>query len=102
MAAVDQVTQRRDVDETRLGVLGGSYMTNWIVGHTDRFKAAITMRCLSNLISFYGTSDIGPWFGEREFLASPRDHLERYWQLSPLAHVERVTTPLLILPGEQD
>ena len=66
MAALDLVIQRPDVDAERLGVAGGSYggyMTNWIVGHTDRFKAAITMRCLSNFVSFYGTSDIGPWFG---------------------------------------
>lgn len=105
MAAVDLIVQRPDVDAERLGVAGGSYggfMTNWIVGHTDRFKAAITMRCLSNFVSFYGTSDIGPWFGERELLGSPRDQIERYWQLSPLAHVEKVTTPILILHGEQD
>ena len=105
MAAVDLVMQRTDVDVERLGVAGGSYggyMTNWIVGHTDRFKAAITMRCLSNFVSFYGTSDIGPWFGERELMGSPRDQIERYWQLSPLAHVEKVVTPILILHGEQD
>jgi len=105
MAAVDLVVQRPDVDATRLGVAGGSYggyMTNWIVGHTDRFKAAVTMRCLSNFLSFYGTSDIGPWFGERELAGSPRDQLARYWELSPLAHVENVQTPILILHGEQD
>ena len=105
MAATDLVVRRPDVDAERLGVAGGSYggyMTNWIVGHTDRFRAAVTMRCLSNFVSFYGTSDIGPWFGERELLGSPRDQIERYWQLSPLAHVEKVTTPILILHGEQD
>ncbi len=105
MAAVDLVVQRPDVDAARLGVAGGSYggyMTNWIVGHTDRFKAAVTMRCLSNFLSFYGTSDIGPWFGERELDGSPRDQMQRYWELSPLAHVENVQTPILILHGEQD
>ena len=105
MAAVDTIVQRPDVDAERLGVAGGSYggfMTNWIVGHTDRFKAAVTMRCLSNFVSFYGTSDIGPWFGEREMAGSPRDQIERYWHLSPLAHVEKVQTPILILHGEQD
>jgi dipeptidyl aminopeptidase/acylaminoacyl peptidase len=105
MAAMDLIVQRPDVDTTRLGVAGGSYggyMTNWIVGHTDRFQAAVTMRCLSNFISFYGTSDIGPWFGERELLGSPRDQLQRYWERSPLAYVENVTTPILILHGEQD
>ncbi|MCC7367277.1 MAG: S9 family peptidase [Chloroflexi bacterium] len=105
MAAVDLIVQRPDVDASRLGVAGGSYggyMTNWIIGHTDRFKAAVTMRCLSNFVSFYGTSDIGPWFGERELEGSPRDRLMRYWDRSPLAHVEQVTTPVLILHGEQD
>jgi dipeptidyl aminopeptidase/acylaminoacyl peptidase len=105
MAAMDLIVQREDVDTGRLGVAGGSYggyMTNWIVGHTDRFQAAVTMRCLSNFISFYGTSDIGPWFGERELVGSPRDQLQRYWERSPLAYVENVTTPILILHGEQD
>jgi dipeptidyl aminopeptidase/acylaminoacyl peptidase len=105
MAAVDLIVQRPDVDETRLGVAGGSYggfMTNWMIGHTDRFKAAVTMRCLSNFLSFYGTSDIGPWFGERELQGSPRDQMARYWDRSPLAYVEQVNTPVLILHGEQD
>jgi dipeptidyl aminopeptidase/acylaminoacyl peptidase len=105
MAAVDAVVQRPDVDAERLGVAGGSYggyMTNWIVGHTDRFKAAVTMRCLSNFVSFYGTSDIGPWFAARELQGQLHDQIERYWQLSPLAHVTKVNTPILILHGEQD
>lgn len=105
MAAVDLAARRPDVDAERLGVAGGSYggyMTNWIVGHTDRFKAAITMRCLSNFVSFYGTSDIGPWFAEREVQGTPQTEIERYWQRSPLAHVAQVKTPILILHGEQD
>jgi dipeptidyl aminopeptidase/acylaminoacyl peptidase len=105
MAAMDSIVQRPDVDAERLGVAGGSYggyMTNWIVGHTDRFKAAVTMRCLSNFVSFYGTSDIGPWFAARELQGQLHDQIERYWQLSPLAHVAKVTTPILILHGEQD
>lgn len=105
MATVDAAVRRRDVDPDRLGVLGGSYggfMTNWIVGHTDRFKAAITLRCLSNLLSFYGTSDIGTWFAERELGGSPLDQTERYWRLSPIAYAERVQTPILILHGERD
>jgi dipeptidyl aminopeptidase/acylaminoacyl peptidase len=104
-AAVDLIVQRPDVDATRLGVAGGSYggyMTNWIVGHTDRFKAAVTMRCLSNFVSFYGTSDIGPWFGERELDGTLHDNVERYWERSPLAYVKNVTTPILILHSEQD
>jgi dipeptidyl aminopeptidase/acylaminoacyl peptidase len=105
MAAVDAVIDRPDVDASRLGVAGGSYggyMTNWIVGHTDRFKAAVTMRCLSSFLSFYGTSDIGTFFAERELLGQPNEQLERYLRMSPISYVDRVTTPLLILHGEQD
>ncbi|MDP8921807.1 MAG: S9 family peptidase [Chloroflexota bacterium] len=105
MAVMDAAVARRDVDADRLGVAGGSYggyMTNWIVGHTDRFKAAVTMRCLSNFLSMYGTSDIGTWFCERELLGAPRDQFERYWRLSPIAYAERVATPILILHAEQD
>ncbi|MCC6174855.1 MAG: S9 family peptidase [Chloroflexi bacterium] len=105
MAAVDVVVKRPDVDPKRLGVAGGSYggfMTNWIVGHTDRFTAAVTMRCLSNFVSFYGTSDIGTWFGERELCGTPREVFDTYVRMSPLTYVERVTTPILIMHSEQD
>lgn len=105
MAAMDLIVQRPDVDTARLGVLGGSYggyMTNWIVGHTDRFKAAVTMRSICNFVSFYGSSDIGPWFAERELAGPLHQHLDRYWELSPLAHVEKVKTPILIIHNEQD
>jgi dipeptidyl aminopeptidase/acylaminoacyl peptidase len=105
MAAVDLIVTRPEVDAKRLGVAGGSYggfMTNWIVGHTNRFKAAVTMRCLSNFVSFYGTSDIGTFFAERELLGDPHEELERYLRMSPLTYVDQIATPLLILHGEQD
>ncbi len=105
MAAVDAIVDRPEVDPARLGVAGGSYggfMTNWVVGHTDRFKAAVTMRCVSNFLSFYGTSDIGTFFAERELLGSPGEQLERYLRMSPISYVDRISTPLLILHGEQD
>jgi dipeptidyl aminopeptidase/acylaminoacyl peptidase len=105
MAAVDAVVARPDVDGARLGVAGGSYggfMTNWIVGHTDRFKAAISMRGLSSFLSFYGTSDIGTFFGERELLGTPHEQLERYLRMSPISYVDQIQTPILILHGEQD
>ena len=105
MAAVDLVAGRPDVDPDRLGVLGGSYggfMTNWIVGHTDRFVAAVSMRGLSNFASMYGTSDIGQGFCERELLGDPLEQAERYARMSPISYVDRVRTPLLLLHGEQD
>ncbi|RPH38939.1 MAG: S9 family peptidase, partial [Planctomycetota bacterium] len=85
-------------------VCGGSYggfMTNWIVGHTDRFKAAITERSLSNLFSFYGTSDIG-FEDYREFGGAAFDRPEAYAKMSPISYVKNVKTPLLILHSEND
>jgi dipeptidyl aminopeptidase/acylaminoacyl peptidase len=93
------------IDETRLGVTGGSYggfMTNWIVGHTDRFKAAVTQRSISNWLSFYGVSDIGYFFTEDQIGGNAWEDTEQLWKHSPLAYVGNVNTPLLILHGEQD
>ncbi|WP_054955956.1 alpha/beta hydrolase family protein [Paenibacillus dakarensis] len=106
MEAVDYVLKTYSfIDESRLGVTGGSYggfMTNWIVGHTDRFKAAVTQRSISNWISFYGISDIGYFFTEDQIWGNPWEHLEKLWKHSPLAYVSQVHTPLLILHGEED
>ncbi len=93
------------VDEKRLGVTGGSYggfMTNWIVGQTDRFQAAVTQRSISNWTSFTGASDIGSYFTENEHKATPWDDPEAMVKFSPLTYVKNVVTPLLILHGEED
>ncbi|WP_338203809.1 S9 family peptidase [Parageobacillus thermoglucosidasius] len=93
------------IDETRLGVTGGSYggfMTNWIVGHTDRFKAAVTQRSISNWLSFYGVSDIGYFFTEWEVGCNVWENPERLWHHSPLKYVKNIRTPLLILHSEKD
>ncbi|WP_042458647.1 S9 family peptidase [Neobacillus dielmonensis] len=105
MNGVDFVLQHYDfIDEDRLGVTGGSYggfMTNWIVGQTNRFKAAVTQRSISNWISFYGVSDIGYYFTEWQIKSDFRD-IQTLWKHSPLAYVENVETPLLILHSEKD
>lgn len=105
MLAVDYVLAEFEfINETRLGVTGGSYggfMTNWIVGHTNRFKAAVTQRSISNWISFYGVSDIGYYFTEWQIDGDFRD-VDKLWKHSPLAYVEKVETPLLILHSEKD
>ncbi|MDR6780000.1 MULTISPECIES: S9 family peptidase [Paenibacillus] len=93
------------IDETRLGVAGGSYgglMTNWIISHTNRFRAAVTQRCISNWLSFYGLSDIGISYTEGIVGANPWEDPELLWFKSPLAHVNSIETPLLILHGEED
>ncbi|TYS15886.1 S9 family peptidase [Rossellomorea vietnamensis] len=105
MAAVNHVIEKYDfIDKDRLGITGGSYggfMTNWIVGHTDRFKAAVTQRSISNWVSFYGVSDIGYYFSEWQIEAGLND-IEKLWKHSPLAYAKNINTPLLILHSEKD
>ncbi|EDL64066.1 S9 family peptidase [Bacillus sp. SG-1] len=105
MAAVNHVLETYDfIDKERLGVTGGSYggfMTNWIVGHTDVFKAAVTQRSISNWVSFYGVSDIGYYFSEWQIDADLND-IEKLWKHSPLAYANNINTPLLILHSEKD
>lgn len=106
MSAVDYALENYSfIDEKRLGVTGGSYggfMTNWIVGHTNRFKAAVTQRSISNWLSFYGVSDIGYFFTKWELGENLLDDPEKLWDFSPLKYADKVETPLLILHGEQD
>ena len=104
VAGLEQVLAKGYVDAGRLVVTGGSYggfMTAWIVGHEDRFKAAVAQRGVYDLISFYSTTDI-PRFAEREFGCPPWEDPELMWKYSPLAYVENVRTPLLILHSEND
>jgi dipeptidyl aminopeptidase/acylaminoacyl peptidase len=104
LAGLEQVLARGYVDPERLVVTGGSYggfMTAWIVGHEDRFKAAVAQRGVYDLVSFYSTTDI-PRFAEREFGAIPWEDPALMWKYSPLAYVEDVHTPLLILHSEND
>ncbi|GAA0492895.1 S9 family peptidase [Salinibacillus aidingensis] len=106
MDAVDYVVEKFNwVDHERLGVTGGSYggfMTNWIVGHTHRFKAAATQRSISNWFSFYGVSDIGYFFTEWELKTDKLDEPDKLWKHSPIRYVNEVETPLLIIHGEED
>ena len=104
MAGVDHVIQKGIADETRLGVEGWSYggfMTNWIITHTDRFKAAVSGAGLSNLESFYGTTDI-QGFMEYYHKGFPWVSRDIYRGSSPLASDFKVSTPTLILHGEED
>ncbi len=105
MAWIDHVEQRPYVDTERVGVTGGSYggyMTNWIIGHTDRFQAAVTQRSVSNLISFWGSCDFN-WSFQREFGDQPPwETFENYWQQSPISHIGSATTPTLVIHSEND
>ncbi|MFW6119839.1 MAG: S9 family peptidase [Petrotogales bacterium] len=93
------------IDDERLGVTGGSYggfMTNWIVGHTDIFKAAVTQRSISNWTSFYGTTDIGYYFGKDQVGGDFWDNEDGYRRQSPLTYVANVETPLLLIHSLED
>jgi dipeptidyl aminopeptidase/acylaminoacyl peptidase len=92
------------IDSARLGVTGGSYggyMTNWIISHTDRFKVALSERCVSNLVTMYTLSDISFRFVESEFEGNIWTN-PRIWECSPQAHVNNVHTPVLLLHSESD
>ncbi len=93
------------IDNSRLGVIGGSYggfMTNWIICHTDRFKAAVSERSIANWMSFIGMSDIGISFGEDQMDADIWSDSEKIWRQSPLRYADKAKTPTLIIHSEQD
>jgi dipeptidyl aminopeptidase/acylaminoacyl peptidase len=104
MAAADYLESRPFVNKKRIGVTGGSYggyMTNWIVGHTDRFRAAVTQRSVVNLGSFFGSGDLG-YSLFREFNGTPWKNPENYKKCSPLTYASNIKTPLLIIHSEKD
>ena len=105
MAFADHVSKRPFVDTKRMGITGGSYggyMTNWVIGHTRRFAAAVTQRCVSNLISMYGSSDINWLMGMELGHVPPWTHTEHYWQRSPMSSIHKAKTPTLVIHSEQD
>jgi dipeptidyl aminopeptidase/acylaminoacyl peptidase len=105
MAGVDRTLDANPwIDRSRLGVVGHSYggfMTNWIVGHTNRFRAAVSGASVSNLVSFYGTSLYSDLI-EAEFNGQAADNYELLWKWSPVAYVRAARTPVLFLNGEAD
>jgi dipeptidyl aminopeptidase/acylaminoacyl peptidase len=105
MAGVDAALKQNPwIDQDRLGVTGGSYggfMTNWILGHTNRFKAAVTLRSVSNFISDDGTRD-GAYGHEDDFDGFLFDDFDQYWSASPLKYAKNVKTPTLVLHSDND
>jgi len=93
------------IDRENLGVTGGSYggyMTNWIIGHTKRFKAAVSQRSISNWFSFFGTSDIGYYFAADQVGATPWKDYSSLWDNSPLKYADQVETPTLFIHSDKD
>ena len=105
MAGVDEALKRNNwIDANRLAVTGGSYggfMTNWIITQTPRFRGAVAVASLSNLISFYSTSLYQDLI-HAEFGGFPWDNFDVLWQWSPLRFVRQVQTPTLFIHGEND
>ena len=108
MAVVDAALERFDfIDPDRLGAMGGSYggfMTNWIIGHTDRFAAAVSQRSIANWIHKFCTTDIGYYFNKDQMLTTPWEDGgdEKMWWHSPLRYADRAKTPTLFIHSEQD
>jgi dipeptidyl aminopeptidase/acylaminoacyl peptidase len=106
MSFVDAALKQTDfIDENRLGVTGGSYggvMTNWIIGHTNRFKAAASQRSTSSWLTFSNTSDIGYTFTYTYFGTDLWKNSQLLWDRSPLKYADQVKTPTLFIHSEED
>lgn len=106
MEGLDYVLKKfPQIDGNRLAIAGGSYggfMTNWAIGHTKRFKAAVTDRSISSWISFWGTSDIGPYFTSDQVGGDPWNAEEKLLNDSPLRYAPSVETPLMLVHSMED
>jgi dipeptidyl aminopeptidase/acylaminoacyl peptidase len=105
ISGVDAVIAQGYVDPDNLFVTGGSgggVLTAWIVGKTDRFRAAVVAKPVINWASFALTSDVTPFFYKYWFGAQPWEQPEQYWKRSPLSLVGNVKTPTMLLTGEAD
>jgi len=105
MAWTDYISQLPYIDPNRMGVTGGSYggyMTVWIIGHTQRFKAAVTQRCVSNMVSMWGSSDMNWVFQQEMEAGAPFEDLEKFWNMSPIKYIGNAKTPTLVIHSEND
>jgi len=105
MSVVDAVVAKNYADPKRLFVTGGSgggVLTAWIVGNTDRFAAAVSVKPVINWATMALTADIGAYVTRHWIRANPWEDREIYWKLSPLSLVGNVTTPTMLMVGEED
>jgi dipeptidyl aminopeptidase/acylaminoacyl peptidase len=105
MAGVDLVIDKGLADANRLGVCGrsgGGNLSCWIVGQTNRFKAAVPENPVTNWVSFYGVSDVGMWFAVEELGGRPHEIPEVYVKCSPITYAHKCVTPTLLVQGEHD
>ena len=102
---LDALIDRGIAHPDRLGVMGvsgGGHLSGWLIGHTNRFRAAVPEEGVFNLLSMYGTSDAGERLMRLEMDGLPHEVPDRYWALSPIAHAHRCRTPTLLIQGETD
>ena len=105
MKFTDEVIKSYPILKDKVGVTGGSYggfMTNWIIGHTDRFACAASQRSIANWFSKFGTTDIGYYFNVDQNASSPWDNPEKLWWHSPMKYADKVVTPTLFIHSEED
>ena len=105
MAGVDFAINKGWVDANRLGVTGlsgGGNLSCWIVGQTNRFKAAMPQNPVTNWVSFYGVSDIGVWFATEQMGGHPWEVPEVYAKCSPITYAHHCKTPTLLVVSEHD
>lgn len=101
LAFLDAALAEPELDADRVGVMGGSYggyMTTWLIGHTDRFVAAISERAFNEPVSFTGSSDIG-WFFPGEYVGREPELVARQ---SPFSFLDDISTPTLVIHSEHD
>lgn len=105
MKFADLMARKPYIDSKRMGVTGGSYggfMTLWIVGHTDRFKAAVAQRSVTNWVSMWGSSDFNWIFQFWAKSGSPQESMDKLWNMSPVKYLGEAKTPTLIIHNEHD
>src|SRR5262245_31978940 len=104
MAGVDEVLKRGYLDENHMGVTGGrggGVLTNWTVGHTIRFKAAVSQRSIADWAGFWYTADF-TLFQQTWFRGAPWEDPEDFVKRSPITYIKNVTTPMMFIEGEAD
>ena len=105
LLVIDQAIKLGLADEKKLGIAGnsyGGYLSAWLASTTSRFQAAVIENPVTDLVSMYGTSDIGATFFPSQFSGAPREQIETYYRQSPLLHAHNCTTPCLFVIGEDD
>lgn len=105
LLVIDHAIKLGYADANKLGIAGnsyGGYLSAWLASTTSRFQAAVIENPVTDLVSMYGTSDIGTTFFPSQFSGAPHEQIETYYRQSPIMHAHKCTTPCLFVIGEDD